>query len=363
MENSKELSRTLWRLVLPLALGLCVGVWLFKRDIDMDTLRSIAFDWRVLTGLCAAALFVVGRDFGLAWRFHTIAHGDLTWKRAVRTDIMCAFTSAITPSVVGGSALAIFYLNREGIKLGRATTLTLTTLFLDELFFVVFCPVIFFLIPYDELFGTATLSAEGHSLFQGGMQVVFWLVYAGIVVWTAILYLAIIAKPEMVAEALRRMSTWRLLKRWQRSILSTAQNMTATAEWVKGRSRRWWLSVFGATVLSWFSRYFVVNALFWAFVPGSSPLLVFGRQFVVWVVLMVSPTPGGSGISEWLFANFYGDIIGNMGIAAILAVIWRLFSYYIYIIAGVTLLPAYFGERARRRTEKLNSTDSNTEKQ
>lgn len=352
MENSKELSRTLWRLILPLALSIGVGIWLFRRDIDMDTLQSISFDWRVVAGLCAAMLFVAGRDFGLAWRFHTIADGDLTWKRSVRTDIMCAFTSAITPSVVGGSALAIFYLNREGIKLGRATTLTLTTLFLDELFFVVFCPVIFLIIPYDQLFGTASLGDESRKLLQGGIQVVFWIVYAGIVVWTSILYLAIIAKPEMVAGVLRRMSAWRILHRWQRSILSTAQNMTATAAWVKGRSRRWWLSVFGATVLSWFSRYFVVNALFWAFLPGSSPLLVFGRQFVVWVVLMVSPTPGGSGISEWLFANFYGDIIGNVGIAAVLALIWRLFSYYIYILTGVALLPAYFGERARQRTEK-----------
>ncbi|MDE6120703.1 MAG: flippase-like domain-containing protein, partial [Muribaculaceae bacterium] len=149
---ARELSKTLWRTALPLVLGVGVGVWLFRRDIDMDTLRSIVFDSRTVLGLCVAFLFVVGRDFGLAWRFHTIADGALTWRRAVRTDIMCAFTSAITPSVVGGSALAIFYLSREGIPLGRSTTLTLTTLFLDELFFVLFCPIIVALVPSDLLF-------------------------------------------------------------------------------------------------------------------------------------------------------------------------------------------------------------------
>ena len=127
-----------------------------------------------------------------------------------------------------------------------------------------------------------------------------------------------------------------------------ADNMEATSAWVKGRSLRWWAEVFGGTVLSWFSRYFVVNALFWAFVPSASGLLVFGRQFVVWVVLMVSPTPGGSGISEWLFANYYGDLIGDLGVAAVLALVWRLFSYYIYLIAGVSLLPGYFGKNARK---------------
>lgn len=345
---SGELSKTLWRIVLPVALGVGVAIWLFKRDIDSATLQSIVFDSRTVVGLCLALLFVFGRDFGLAWRFHTIAAGDLTWRRAWRTDIMCAFTSAITPSVVGGSALAIFYLNREGIKLGRATALTLTTLFLDELFFVVFCPVILLLLPWDDLFGMPGVDSTGSDLFLGGVKVVFWLVYAGIVIWTTILYFAIIARPDGSKRVLLRIASWRWLGRWRESIVGMADNMEATSAWVKGRSLRWWAEVFGGTVLSWFSRYFVVNALFWAFVPSASGLLVFGRQFVVWVVLMVSPTPGGSGISEWLFANYYGDLIGDLGVAAVLALVWRLFSYYIYLIAGVSLLPGYFGKNARK---------------
>lgn len=339
-----RLTKILRQTALPLVLGIGVAVWLVHNDIDTATLRSISLDGRTVTGLLIALLFAAGRDAGLAWRFHTIADGALTWRRAVRTDIMCAFTSAITPSVVGGSALAIFYLNQEGIRLGRATTLTLTTLFLDELFFVIFCPVIILLLPGNELFGST-----GNDIFIGSIKVVFWLVYAGIVVWATILYLAIIARPEAMRRCLVKLASVKILRRFRRKIYDMSQNMVATSHWVKGRSRQWWLKVFGATVLSWFSRYFVVNALFWAFVPAASALLVFGRQFVVWVVLMVSPTPGGSGISEWLFATYYGDLIGSAGMAAIIALIWRFLSYYIYLIAGTALLPAYFGERARKK--------------
>lgn len=349
---SKELTGTLSRTILPVVLSAGVAVWLVRSDIDMSTIRSIRFDWHVIAGLLMALLFAFGRDFGLAWRFHTIADGALTWKRAFRTDLMCAFTSAITPSVVGGSALAIFYLNQEGIKLGRATTLTLTTLFLDELFFVVFCPVIMLILPVDDLFGNEAAFSGGKAMFLGGIKLVFWLVYAGIVIWTAILYLAIIGKPKMVENALKRIAVWRIARRFRKRLISTADNMSAASEWIKCQNRRWWTKVICGTIISWFSRYFVVNALFWAFIPGSSQLLVFGRQFIVWVVLMVSPTPGGSGISEWLFANYYGDLIGTVGIAAVMALIWRLFSYYIYLIIGMALLPAYFGERGRGRTEK-----------
>lgn len=349
-----ELSKTIWRTILPLALGAGVAVWLCKKDIDVETLNSISLDWHTAIGIILAFVFVAGRDFGLAWRFHTIADGDLTWKRAIRTDIMCAFTSAITPSVVGGSALAIFYLNREGIPVGRATTLTLTTLFLDELFFVVFCPIIILCIPLDDLFGSAALSASGDGIFIGGVKLVFWLVYAGIVIWTSILFMAIIAKPQSMERILRKIASWRMLKKFSRNINTIASNMSATSAWVKGRGSKWWANVFGATTLSWFSRYFVVNALFWAFVPDVSQILVFARQFVVWVVLMVSPTPGGSGISEWLFANYYGDIIGDLGIAAVIALVWRMLSYYIYLVAGALLLPGYF----RKDNRPINKLDS-----
>lgn len=336
------LKKTLLRTLLPVLIGAGVCVWLFRKDFSMESWEAMEFDSRAWIALAVAFLFVLGRDFGLAWRFHTLGAGDLTWKRSFRVDLMCAFTSAITPSVVGGSALAIFYLNREGMGVGRATSLTLTTLFLDELFFVVFCPLIVLLLPTAELFDSPANAGLGSGAFLTGVKAVFWLVYAGICIWTAILYFAILGKPEATSRLLDRLSHTRLIRRWGKGLRTTAANMLATSGWVKGRPMNWWARIFGATVVSWFSRYFVVNALFWGFVPSASGLLVFGRQFVVWVVLMVSPTPGGSGISEWLFTNYYGDLIGSLGVALILAMFWRVLSYYVYILAGSCLLPGYF---------------------
>lgn len=332
-------ARMIARIALPLAIGLGVTLWLFNDEFSTMSFAGICWNGRMILGLVAACIFVIGRDFGLAWRFHTIAYPQLTWNRAVKVDLMCAFTSAITPSAVGGSALAVFYLNREGVSLGRAATLTLTTLFLDELFFVIFCPLIMLLIPFDELFGSDALMT--------GIQIVFWVVYAGVCVYTFLLFMGIIARPQLVSRLIKRLFSVRFLRRWRRGAFEMADNMIVTSAEIKGQSRSWWLNVFGATVLSWFSRYLVVNAFFWGFVPEASGLLVFGRQFVVWIVLMVSPTPGGSGISEWLFTGYYGDLIGSTQMALILALTWRLLSYYIYLAAGSCLLPFYFGKKAK----------------
>lgn len=336
-----SLMRIILRTALPILIGVAVTAWLFCDEFSAHRLTDFTLTGRMLAGFALTWLFMAGRDFGLTWRFHTIAQPKLSWGRALRVDLMCAFTSAITPSAVGGSAFAIFYLNREGVSLGRATTLTLTTLFLDELFFVVFCPIILLVIPFDELFGANARDA----VFMHSVQVVFWLVYAGIVVWTAILYTGIIARPKPMARLIKRLFMARMLRRWRRSAFTTADNMVLASAELRLCTRRWWMSVFGATIVSWFSRYLIVNALFWGFVPEASGLLVFGRQFVVWVLLMVSPTPGGSGISEWLFTEYYGDLMNNAGMALIVAVTWRIVSYYVYLLAGAFLLPSYFGRR------------------
>lgn len=331
------------RVILPLLIGGVVTFLLFREEFSRGTFTEIEWTGRMVVGFVLACIFLIGRDFGLAWRFHTIASPTLTWGRAVRVDLICAFTSAVTPSAMGGSAFAIFYLNREGVSLGKATTMTLTTLFLDELFFVIFCPIILLIIPLNRLFGQSGSQGD----FLAGIEVVFWLVYAGIVVWTTILFFGIIVKPHLVAQLIDRIFSWRWLRRWREGAGRMGQNMIEASQAVRQASASWWINVFGATILSWFSRYLVVNALFWGFVPDASGLLVFARQFVVWVVLMISPTPGGSGISEWLFTEYYGDLIPTGAIVLIMALSWRLISYYFYLIVGSALVPSYFRRKSK----------------
>jgi hypothetical protein len=336
--------RLILRAGLPVLIGLAVTAWLFHDEFSQSSFTNFAIDGRMIAGFALALVFMVGRDFGLAWRFHTIASPTLNWLRAFRVDLMCAFTSAITPSAMGGSAFAIFYLNREKVSLGRATTLTLTTLFLDEMFFVVFCPIIMLILPTKDLFATAS----GDALNQG-IELVFWLVYAGIVIWTGILFMGIIVKPGPVARFLKRVFMYKRLRRWRRDAFTTANNMIHASKDLRTCTGRWWINVFGATVVSWFSRYLIVNALFWGFAPEASPLLIFGRQFVVWVILMISPTPGGSGVSEWLFTEYYGDLLPAAGMAVVLALAWRVVSYYVYLIIGSMLVPTYFGKRVKSK--------------
>ncbi len=338
----KAVLNLAWKIFLPVAIGLAVVAWLFHREFSDDVWDSVDFNFRAIACLILAWLFMFGRDFGLSWRFRTMTDRQLTWAQAWKVDMLCEFTSCVTPSAVGGSAFGMLYLNREGIELGRATTLMMTTLFLDELFFVVSLPVIMLIVPYRELF------EFGHGGFTVGLQSVFWAVYGIIVIWTSILFLGIIVKPHGIHKFLNWLFHFRFLRRWSAKVDSLGTNMENTGRELKKRPIKWWLKTFGATVLSWSSRYLVVNALFLGFAPEADQLTVFARQFIVWVCLMVSPTPGSAGISEWLFTTYYGDLIHSAGMALVIALFWRIISYYVYLFVGACIMPGWIQKGFRR---------------
>lgn len=325
-----------FRILLPLAIGLGVAAWLFHREFSPQVWRSIQFSGHAICAIALAWVFMLGRDFGLSWRFRALTDKELKWKQALRVNFLCEFTSCVTPSAVGGSSLGMVFLHSEGISLGRATTLMITTLFLDELFFCVALPVVMLLIPYESLFGFTADS----EMFTLGLRTVFWIVYSVIVVWTGVLFMGIIVRPAAVQRFLIWLFGLKFLRRWRPQVEELGQNMVDTSFELRRRSWRWWCEAFIGTALSWTSRFLVVNALFWGFAEAADQLVVFGRQFVIWVVLMVSPTPGGSGLSEWLFTEYYGDMI-KPGIALVLAMFWRIISYYVYLIIGACLLPGF----------------------
>lgn len=332
---------SLWKVFLPVAIGLGVVAYMFWDDAKKENLgevwQSIHFTTRIWLCIALAFLFMFGRDFGLSWRFRALTDHTLKWSRAYKVDFLCEFTSCITPSAVGGSSLGMVFLNSQGIEFGRATTLMMTTLIMDEFFFVLFCPIVVSLTPANEIF------ASGEASFSHGIKLTFWVVYAVLFVWTLILFMGVIWKPQWIRSLIGKIFKWKWLRKWQTAAETMGDNMIATSKELRKKPIRFWLEVFGGTALSWTSRYLVVNVLFFGFLPQDDQWqwVILARQFVIWVVLVVSPTPGGSGLSEWLFSEYYSDLVPTVGLALILAIFWRVISYYIYLVIGAMIVPGW----------------------
>ena len=59
----------------------------------------------------------------------------------------------------------------------------------------------------------------------------------------------------------------------------------------------------------------------------------------MFIIMAFSPTPGGAGFAEGLFYPFLSDFISNFEIATVIALIWRLMSYYAILAIGAVVVP------------------------
>ena len=320
--------------IIPVIIGLSVVGWLFWKEFNPNIFSDIHLSWQLIGGLVLAFLFMFGRDGGLIARFRYLSENTLTWRQAFNVNMLCEFTSAVTPSSVGGSSLIVLFLNREGINAGRSTALMISCLFLDELFLVIACPLALICFSFTDLFGSV-------SVFSESVKVLFFTVYAVVAVWTFILYMALFHKPEWVKHLLTALFTLPVLRRWRKNIDTLTDNLVESSHQISGKPFSFWLHAFILTCVAWASRYLVVNALLLAFTTQGDQLVAFVRQLILWIVMMVSPTPGGSGVSEYMFQVYYADFFTVSGMALVVAFVWRIITYYMYLIIGVCIIPGW----------------------
>jgi glycosyltransferase 2 family protein len=88
--------------------------------------------------------------------------------------------------------------------------------------------------------------------------------------------------------------------------------------------------------------------------PVDNHLHIYATQMVMWVIMLISPTPGGSGIAELIFNDFLGVFL-LAGLAPVLAVFWRLLSYYIYLIIGSIILPGWLLRVFRKQKKETEN--------
>ena len=93
----------------------------------------------------------------------------------------------------------------------------------------------------------------------------------------------------------------------------------------------------------------------------GTQIRLFSRLEMMFVIMAFSPTPGGAGFAEIVFFGFIKDYVPLKGIALIIASVWRLLTYYSYLLIGTIIIPNWIrniiNERKRRRLQKQKEQD------
>ncbi|MGE0561393.1 MAG: YbhN family protein [Flavobacteriales bacterium] len=326
------------KVAIPIFIGLLVAGYLLWEKTDWEAFQQIVWNYKVFGWLLIAVFMMVIRDLAYMIRIRILTDNHLSWKNSFNVIMLWEFASAITPSVVGGSGVAMFILNKEGINLGKSTAVVMITAFLDELFYIVMVPIVILIIGTEYLF-PVELSKQifGYTL---STKQIFYVGYSFIVLLTTIILYGVFVNPAGIKRVLFKLFSFKLLKRWKKPVVQLGNDMMITSAELKSKSVTFWIKAFGATFFSWTARFWVVNFIILAFTNVENHFVIYGRQLVMWVIMLISPTPGGVGIAEFAFEGFLKDFI-PIGLSGLLIVLWRLISYYPYLFIGTFLLPRW----------------------
>lgn len=342
--KSVKSSKVIW----PIVIGLAVIFYLVSKQLDFGEFRSVNWTYTTSFWIIISILSYSARHLLYSWRLRVLSEFDFSWWKSIELVTILEFASAVSPTNFGGSAVAFFLLIQENISAARSTTIVIYTIIADTLFFVFSIPLLII------LFGTIVfIPLVGQAYVWGGLETTLWIVWAIMALYGLLLLYGLFIKPVHLKNLLYMISKWRLLSRSADRICGAADDIEVSSAHIRYMSIGFHTKIVLMTILAWIFRFFTVTAILISLNPKLvlslwDHFILITRGQALYAVTAYSPTPGGSGVAEILFGQFYGSYV-SPGIAVLAAVLWRIITYYPYLILGVIIIPNWIRKLVNKR--------------
>lgn len=330
--KSLSLSKIIW----PIILGIAVILYMVFRQFNVEEFQQIQWNRKLWYFLAIALAIYVLRHLFYALRLKILSEHEFTFRHAIELVFIWEFASAISPTSLGGSAVAVFFLSQEKISGAKAVSIVLYTVIVDTLFFLV--SLVFLL----TVFGPVLIRPDMSSMFVGyGITFMlvwlFMLFYGGILVWG-------LFKPRVIRRFLMGLAKLPFIRRFKGALYQIGQDVIVTAAELRTKPFSFHFQAILLTIGAWVAKFLTVNFIILALVNTDwtfmEHFLIYARSQTMYVITQFSPTPGGSGIMEFMFSGFFKDFISK-GVGSVAALLWRLITYYPYLILGALIIPAW----------------------
>lgn len=338
------------KVFIPIFLGVATVVLIMYVDKASPLQNLMLFRDMSLHGLLASIGALMLRDFLYVFRIRLIVNKKLGWSSCFTIIMLWEFASAVTPSAVGGGFFAVFWFLHEGIPLGEAMAYVFLSAIFDNYFFIIGVPLTYF--------GLQTPSAILPDLWLNTM---FWLSYTLILLYASLMTFFLFIKPELFKICMLKITSFnflkkfRIVKKFNKSVIEQGDNLISASRVLKQHSFGFWIVIFLITFVTWFSRYIILNCIISGFVDinFNEHILILCKHLVMWITMLIAPTPGGSGFMEYGFDNMYKDYLCSY--TTVISLIWRFLTFYIYLFAGLCILPSWLRSFKKNNKKDLSN--------
>ena len=337
MERTDILSRlSPRRIIIPVVIGLTVvGLmfWHSYKPGDLAPLAQANWGW-----LGATFAVLAARDFGYIYRIRHLTHRALSWRQSLDVIMIWELASCVMPSAVGGTTVATFIIGKEGIPLGKSLAYVMVTAMLDNLYYVLLVPLVIVfagdgLYPHEAVPGA----------FITTLKVFFGVSYVLVLFYSALMLYGLFVNPVAVRRLIVRVFSIKWLRKRRNWAYLQGHEMVLASEILRGAGWGYWARATISTAFVWTARYCVINTLIAAFAPltASDHSLVFARNLIYKVVLLVALTPGSAGFAEVAFPTFFKKFIGSTTMVNFIVFLYRIVTFYLYLVLGSYFLPRW----------------------
>jgi len=241
----------------------------------------------------------------------------LAFGRAMSIAVATDVGAAVTPTLVGGGPVKGAMLARAGFRPGEAAVMVVLCGLEDLAFFVVLLGAG---VALSDRIGIEAIVRALAGAAHG-----YWVL--------ALVTLAMIVAVGLVLrygrhEVIRRV----------RSFLGIAlEDALGAVRTISRRGAPYFLLAAAAIMTRWVSRFLVLVVLLMGLRIEAPYLEVFLSEWMVYVGMTVTPTPGAAGGAEAMFYLVFRDLVPAAHLGVVMAA-WRFLNgYFLLVIAGLAL--------------------------
>lgn len=297
-------------------------------------------------GLAIALLVSFLRVWFSAAKIKFLSENVLGWMASFRVVLAWDFTSAVTPSTIGGAPMATYAMNKEGLNLGESSAIVLYGVLLDQIWFAIAIPILLVAGIFYEVVPT-----EIGVLGEASMLTLYILLlsYAGLLAY------GVLVNPSAIKKVVKTVFKLPLLNRYFDRISEEAENLEGYAHQLRKKPFSFLLKAFFFSTMSWLCRIALPTLVILSLLPAPEVLSAL-RSLAMNLAFLVVPTPGGSGGVEGLFVLFQGPLITRKSFIGLAVFLWRIISYYISVAAGMAATTWYIKQSVQSVVDNQNKS-------
>ena len=345
---SPKLKRILSFLFIVLSITAVIFIAFSNEDLTnaWDAFKKMNYWWLAGIFLCwLTYTFFDGMNY---WCYLKRQGFKISIGRAVNVALIGFYYSNITPSAAGGQPMQVNSMRKAGIPVGYGT-MAVTIRFITNQTMTSLIALVLYLLNHDFV----------HQQLAGAI----WIVRIGWLINFAAVPLVLLAAfkrnwVQRFAEMLlNRLDKMHIIRNKEAAVSKVTEVLdtyhTALLDLMHSPGQI--LLQFACSTLGLLSLFATTVFVYYAFgLTGTPWYQILTISSLLFVSASYTPLPGASGAQEGGFLLYFKDIFkdGTIGLALL---IWRFFTFYLYLIVGVfTIILEKIILRREARKRKTN---------